>query len=148
MCINAVSYSKTARQEAIIEIIQVDPVSRQDQVVKRLVERGFRVTQASVSRDLVDLGIVKVNGAYASPRNAHLHGFGMVNLMIAGDNLIIAKCDSGLASAIAVKIDSSGVPEVIGTIAGDDTVFIAIENSALQRVAIKKLLGVLGGNAN
>ncbi|MEP6947156.1 MAG: arginine repressor [Acidobacteriota bacterium] len=142
------SYSKTARQEAIIEIIQDDAVGRQEEVVRHLVRRGFSVTQASVSRDLVELGIVKVNGAYASPRNAHLPGFGMVNLTIAGNNLIIAKCDSGLASAIAVKIDNSGVSEVIGTIAGDDTVFIAVENSALQRSAIKKLLSVLGGHSS
>ena len=58
----------------------------------------------------------------------------------------LAKCDAGLASAIAVKIDSCSVSEVIGTIAGDDTVFIAVENASLQRSAIKKLLGVLGGN--
>lgn len=139
------AYTKTARQAAIIEIIESDNVARQEQIVDHLIERGFPVTQASVSRDLVELGIVKVNGAYASPRNAFLPGFGTVNLTTAGDNLIIAKCDSGLASAIAVKIDSSSVNEVLGTIAGDDTIFIAVENSSLQRSAIKKLLTVLGG---
>lgn len=140
------AYTKAARQSAIVDIIEQDGVGRQDQIVKQLLDRGFAVTQASVSRDLVELGIVKVHGSYASPRKAVLAGFGTVNLSISGDNLIVARCDSGLASAIAVKIDSSGVSEVIGTIAGDDTIFIAVENSALQRSAIKKLLAVLGGN--
>ena len=140
------AYTKTARQAAIIEIIESEALMRQEQIVANLIDRGFAVTQASVSRDLVELGIVKVNGHYASPRNATLPGFGMVNLTTAGENLIVAKCDSGLASAIAVKIDSCSVSEVIGTIAGDDTVFIAVENASLQRSAIKKLLGVLGGN--
>src|SRR3954447_22523365 len=137
------AYTKNARQSAIIEIIESDAVMRQDQIVRQLLARGFAVTQASVSRDLVELGIVKVNGRYASPRNAVLPGFGTVNLTTSGDNLIVAKCDSGLASAIAVKIDSCAVSEVLGTIAGDDTVFIAVENASLQRSAIKKLLRVL-----
>jgi transcriptional regulator of arginine metabolism len=141
------SYTKAARQSAIIDVIETADVSRQEQIVERLINRGFTVTQASVSRDLVDLGIVKVNGHYASPRNANLPGFGTVNLVTAGDNLIVAKCDAGLASAIAVKIDSCSVPEVIGTIAGDDTIFIAVENPSLQRSAIKKLLAVLGGES-
>ena len=67
----------------------------------------------------------------------------MIDLTIAGDNLIVARCQSGLASAIAVKIDSAGLAEVIGTIAGDDTIFIAVENSAIQRLALKRLWEVL-----
>ncbi len=136
-----------ARQDAILEIIEFDKIARQDQIVSSLRARGFDVTQASVSRDLVELGIVKVNGHYASPRNAHLSGYGTVNLAVAGDNLIVARCESGLASAIAVKIDTSGIAEVIGTIAGDDTIMIAVENSALQRLAIKKLHSVLSGHS-
>jgi transcriptional regulator of arginine metabolism len=139
---------KSARQDAILRIIEVEKVARQDQLVSLLIETGFNVTQASVSRDLVDLGIVKVKGYYASPRKAELSGFGTVNLAFSGDNLIVAKCDSGLASAIAVKIDSSGISEVIGTIAGDDTIFIAVENSALQRVVLRKLLDVLSDDGD
>ena len=134
---------KSARQDTIIKIIGSERVSRQDQLADILNERGFVVTQASVSRDLVELGIVKVKGFYASPRNAALSGFGVIDLTIAGDNLIVARCQSGLASAIAVKIDSAGLAEVIGTVAGDDTIFIAVENSAIQRLALKRLWEVL-----
>lgn len=136
---------KSARQNVIVEIILSERVSRQDQLVKLLRGRGFEVTQASVSRDLVELGIVKVNGNYASPRNAQLSGFGKVEFAFAGDNLIVARCNSGLASAIAVIIDTSGINEVVGTIAGDDTILIAVENSTFQRVALEKLVRVLSG---
>lgn len=139
---------KSARQDAILKIIGVENVARQEQLVELLTSGGFSVTQASVSRDLVDLGIVKVKGLYSSPRKVQLSGYGSVNLTIAGDNLIVAKCDSGLASAIAVRIDTSGINEVVGTIAGDDTIFIAIENPALQRVALRKLLQILSGSDN
>lgn len=134
---------KSARQDTILKIIETEKVARQDQLVELLNERGFGVTQASVSRDLVELGIVKVKGFYASPRNAALSGFGIINLSIAGESVIVARCQSGLASAIAVKIDSAGVNEIVGTIAGDDTIFIAVENASTQRVAIKKLWDVL-----
>ena len=139
---------KSARQDAILRIIGMEKVTRQEQLVDLLTDGGFSVTQASVSRDLVDLGIVKVKGHYASPRRPQLSGYGTVNLTIAGENLIVAKCDSGLASAIAVRIDTSGVSEVLGTIAGDDTIFIAVENSATQRLALRKLLEILSGDGN
>jgi transcriptional regulator of arginine metabolism len=134
---------KSARQDAILRIIGSERVSRQDQLVDLLNRSGFEVTQASVSRDLVELGIVKVNGFYASPRNSDLSGFGVIDLLRAGDNLIVARCRSGLASAIAVKIDSARLSEIVGTIAGDDTIFIAVENASIQRLAIKKLWHVL-----
>ena len=97
------AYTKTARQSAIIEIIESHALMRQDQIVRQLIDRGFAVTQASVSRDLVELGIVKVNGHYASPRNAVLPGFGTVNLTTAGDNLIVAKCDSMNGLSLGVR---------------------------------------------
>ena len=134
---------KSLRQDAILKIIETEQVARQDQLVSLLETRGFDVTQASISRDLVELGVVKVKGLYASPRNAPITGFGKINLTIAGDNLIVARCQSGLASAIAVKIDTAGLGEIVGTIAGDDTIFIAVENASTQRLAIKKLWDVL-----
>ena len=131
------------RHNAIIEIISSERIARQEQIVARLMDVGFTVTQASVSRDLVNLGIVKVRGYYASPTDAHLSGFGIINLRIAGPNLIVAKCEAGLASAIAVKIDSARLKEVVGTVAGDDTIFVAVENESFQRLAIKKMWEVL-----
>lgn len=134
---------KHARQDLILKLIETNAVSRQEQIVALLAERGHIVTQASVSRDLVDLGIVKVKGNYASPRKTSMSGFGIVDLAVAGENLIVARCQSGLASAIAVKIDSAKIKEIVGTIAGDDTIMIAVENGPMQRLAIKKLWDVL-----
>ncbi len=127
----------------ILGLIESDRVSRQDQIVLLLADRGFAVTQASVSRDLVELGIVKVKGNYASPRKSTMSGFGIIDLAIAGENLIVARCQSGLASAIAVKIDAAKIKEIVGTIAGDDTIMIAVENGPKQRLAIKRLWDVL-----
>ena len=67
----------------------------------------------------------------------------VVDLAVAGENLIVPRCQSGLASAIAVKIDSAKIKEIVGTIAGDDTIMIAVENGPMQRLAIKKLWDVL-----
>ena len=64
---------------------------------------------------------------------------GLLSLQPAGDALIVARCEPGLASALAVEIDRARLPELIGTIAGDDTVFIAIDGRKVQRVAIKKI---------
>jgi transcriptional regulator of arginine metabolism len=112
-------------------------------LVDRLNDKGFEVTQASVSRDLVELGVIKANGKYSAPRDNHVEGLGKLELNVAGENLIIAKCRSGLASAFAVRIDAAGIGEIVGTIAGDDTIFIAVNDSTEQRRTMKKLLEVM-----
>ncbi|HTH52222.1 MAG TPA: hypothetical protein VL501_09830, partial [Pyrinomonadaceae bacterium] len=104
---------------------------------------GFQVTQASVSRDLDQLGVVKVNGAYSLPRvDEKRSQFGPVAFQTAGDNLIVAKTLSGLASAVTVRIDSADIPEIVGTIAGDDTIFIAVRDHKSQVSALKQITGV------
>jgi len=60
----------------------------------------------------------------------------------SGDSMIVAKCDSGLASAAAVRIDAARIPEIVGTIAGDDTIFIAVKDSKAQKAALKKVWSV------
>jgi len=136
---------KRERQESILEIIELEKIARQGQLVERLIAKGYAVTQASVSRDLVELGVVKVRGSYASPRKAEFSGFGLVKLATAGESMIVARCESGMATAIAMKLDAAEINEIVGTVAGDDTIFIAVENSALQRQAMRKMLDVLSG---
>lgn len=105
-----------------------------------LQRKGFPVNQSSVSRDLLELGIIKVNGNYAMPQKPkNAVSLGLLSLEKAGDNLIVAKCESGLASAVAVKIDSAGMVQIIGTIAGDDTIFIAVKDAKTQKATIKKI---------
>lgn len=134
---------KSERHNEILSIIRTERVERQDRLVDLLQDRGFDVTQASVSRDLVSLGIVKLNGRYTVPGSAKITGIGTVDIVLAGENLIIVKGESGLASAIAVRIDALGINEIIGTIAGDDTIFIAVENAVCQKSALKRLIGAL-----
>ena len=131
---------KEQRQTTILKLIRARQIARQEELTELLEKKGFPVTQSSVSRDLLDLGIIKANGFYAlpqKPRNAV--AFGLLSLRAAGDNLIVAKCESGLASAVAVRIDSITIEEIIGTIAGDDTIFIAVAGKDEQKAAIRKI---------
>lgn len=133
---------KRERQEALLKLISDSPISRQEELAARLTASGFSVTQASVSRDLDELGVTKMNGIYARRATEPVMDFGLRSLATAGDNLIVGKCDSGLASAITVKIDAAEIAEIVGTIAGDDTIFIAVQNSEEQRTAMKKIKSI------
>lgn len=131
---------KTERQDAILKLIGAMRIARQSELVQTLRAHGFEVTQASVSRDLEELGIVKINGAYSQPeRSGNAFGIGLIGLEIAGDNLIVAKTYSGLASASAVRIDAARIDNIVGTIAGDDTILIAVKGQKEQRAVIKRL---------
>ena len=108
--------------------------------VRALADRGYTVTQASVSRDLDELGVVKLNGAYAQPqRNMDGLGIGLLSVEAAGPNMVVVKTVPGLASATTVRIDAAKLPGIVGTIAGEDTIFIAVEGENKQRGVIKGL---------
>ncbi len=129
---------KERRQEKIRDLIQTSNIVTQGELTELLLKDGFSVTQSSVSRDLEQIGIVKVNGFYALPQITNgVQKFGLLSLDTAGENLIVAKCESGLASAVAVRIDSAKVPEIIGTIAGDDTIYIAVKDKKSQKSVMK-----------
>jgi transcriptional regulator of arginine metabolism len=132
---------KSKRLEAITNIVSSVPIARQDELIKSLSKKGYKVTQASVSRDLDELGIAKVGGRYALPSKPINGSAGpAVTLLLAGDNLIIGRCPPGMASAVAVGIDALDLPQIIGTIAGDDTIFIAVKDAASQKTVLKKIL--------
>ncbi len=132
---------KADRHNAILSLISDATIRRQDELAEHLHERGFDVTQASVSRDLDELGIVKVNGQYAQPATAvDASGpFRISAIEPAGGNLVVVRCAAGLASAVAVQIDSGSISEIVGTIAGYDTIFIAVAGSGEQKAVIRKL---------
>ncbi len=132
---------KMERHKLILNVIESRHVSRQDELAQLLSEAGFRVTQASISRDLDELGVVKVDGRYAAIELPvdEASPFGVSAIIPAGENLIVVRCSAGLASAAAVRIDGSTISEVAGTIAGDDTIFIAVDGEQNQKAAIKKL---------
>ena len=142
MHIGMLGMQKTERQNRILDVIASRRISRQDELVDELRASGFNVTQASVSRDLDEIGVIKVDGRYARAElngSANASPFGLTALETAGDNMIVAKCASGLASAAAVRIDGERMNEIVGTLAGDDTIFIAVRNAHEQKIAIKKL---------
>ena len=105
---------------------------------------GFVATQSSISRDLEELGVVKHRGYYTLPRAGDGASRGLLGLDPAGDCLVVAKCEPGLASSVAVEIDRAAIPEIVGTLAGEDTVFIAVPERKAQRVVMKKVLELFG----
>ena len=137
---------KIERHRAIQDLIRSQGVNSQTELARLLSSHGFDVTQASVSRDLEELNIAKVNGHYAVrvPDEREMPEFGLVSVARAGHNLIVLKCRSGLASAAAVRIDGARIEEITGTIAGDDTIFIAVNGETAQSSAIRKINRLFG----
>ena len=133
-----------ARRDAIRQILTASAVGTQEALRAHLERAGVPATQSSVSRDLEELGVVKHHGSYALPQANGDSARGLLSLGIAGDVLVIAKCVPGLASAVAVEIDDAAIPEIVGTLAGEDTIFIAVQDQKSQRAAIRKLWGLFG----
>lgn len=131
---------KEKRQQTILNLIRAKNITKQEELNELLSNAGFVVTQSSVSRDLDELGIVKINGFYALPQSeSQSQMFGLYSLETAGESLVVAKCEPGLASAVAVQIDRAKIIEIVGTIAGDDTIFIAVKDAKAQKNGIKKI---------
>jgi transcriptional regulator of arginine metabolism len=131
---------KAERHTKILDLISAERIATQEDLAVRLESAGFYVTQASVSRDLAELGVVKQHGVYALPaRPPRAAERGLLSLREAGGNLLIAKCLPGLASAVAVVVDAAKLPEIVGTIAGEDTIFIAVADADAQRAAQTKI---------
>ena len=129
---------KTERQQTILEIISARRVATQQQLARELGRRGIEATQSSISRDIVELGLTKLQGRYMAPPSA-VAGTPVVAVETAGDNLIVIKTDIGQASATALAIDRAGILDIVGTVAGDDTLFVAVKNLEAQRTAVKQI---------
>jgi transcriptional regulator of arginine metabolism len=136
---------KERRQQKIISLIRARRIGRQQELAEMLERAGLGATQSSISRDLEELGVVKHRGFYTmpqAPRGATARG--LLGLEPAGDCLVVARCEPGLASAVAVEIDRAGIEEIVGTLAGEDTVFIAARERKAQRAVVKKVLELFG----
>ena len=140
LCIDYAScMNKRDRQQKILSLIQAKPIGTQEDLRAMLERAGIAATQSSVSRDLEELGIVKQHGHYTLPRANGTSARGLLSLDQAGESLVIARTLPGLASAVAVEIDSAALADVVGTIAGEDTIFIAVRGAKAQRTIIKKV---------
>ncbi|MBB6092703.1 transcriptional regulator of arginine metabolism [Povalibacter uvarum] len=134
------------RRAAILRIIRESTVRNQDELVKALHKQGFEATQSSVSRDLRELGVAKAGDHYIPPAEEPLpsnHFSAVTNFVVevktAGDALTVVKTTTGTAQSVAVAIDRSDWPEVVGTISGDDTIFVATEDARAQRKLRERL---------
>lgn len=136
--------NKRERQQKILSLIQARPIGTQEDLRALLERTGVAATQSSVSRDLEELGIVKQHGHYTLPRANGASARGLLSLDQAGDSLVIARTLPGLASAVAVEIDGAALPDVVGTIAGEDTIFIAVRGAKAQRMVVKQVWELLG----
>jgi transcriptional regulator of arginine metabolism len=135
---------KEQRQKKLLSLIQAKPIGTQEELRVFLEQAGVSATQSSVSRDLEELGVIKHHGHYTLPRTNGTAARGLLSLDSAGENLVVARTEPGLASAAAVEIDSTAIPEIVGTLAGEDTVFIAVGDRNAQRAAIKKIWELFG----
>jgi transcriptional regulator of arginine metabolism len=135
---------KETRQQKILSLIRSRRIGTQEELREYLERSGVAATQSSVSRDLEELGIVKHQGHYTLPQSPNgAGGHGLLSLEAAGDALVVAKCEPGMASAVAVQIDRATIPEIVGTLAGEDTIFIAVVERKAQRTAIKRIWDLL-----
>lgn len=147
---------KTGRQRKILELINKYEIETQEDLVSRLEAEGFEVTQATISRDIRELGITKLslNGKvqrYVTVRgtdggmNNRLLGVlrtGYVSLEQAG-NILVVKTVPGMAMAVAAALDALRWDEIVGCIAGDDTIFCALRNEELFETVQDKLADLL-----
>ena len=142
---------KERRQRAIANLIRSDALSSQDELAERLGGLGFAATQATISRDLEQIGAVKARRAgqlsyalpdqvrnSASPRLAAVFRDWVRSVDTAG-NLVVIKTPPGSAHLVGVVLDQSELTEIVGTICGDDTIFIACREAADAETLSQKL---------
>src|SRR6185503_12331904 len=150
---------KQLRQRAIRDLVEQRPIRTQQELAAALHERGFRATQATISRDVAELGLRKGSregrSAYVLPprlRDAEVSGEDRLRRLLAdlpieirtAGLLLIVKTLPGSAHAIAAALDRARWPDVVGSIAGDDTVFVATgDKGSLHRLR-DRLLGLAG----
>jgi len=133
--------SKRERQETLSEILRSKKIESQFQIQNELKRFGIHATQASISRDFEELGVVKIKGIYQLPAivTREVQMGEIKEIDTAGDNLIVVKTPPGQASMTALVIDKMNIPGVVGTVAGDDTFFVATKSLAEQKTAIKQI---------
>lgn len=131
---------KAARQSAILETVTSAEIGTQNDLVAALRKKGVSATQVSISRDVAELGLVKVGGYYraaTADSGAHdpelpLRAF-VRAVKPAGTNLTVVRCDAGSAPRVGLALDGLDLPGLVGTLAGDDTVFVACDSASAQK---------------
>ncbi|MBR6309250.1 MAG: arginine repressor [Lachnospiraceae bacterium] len=148
---------KNNRHKKILELIEKFDIDTQDELCKKLEEAGFSVTQATVSRDINTLHLYKKNLGNGRQKYAidtdndheldekyrRVLTDGFVSIDMA-QNILVIKTVSGMAMAVAAAVDSLKFSEIVGTIAGDDTIMMAIRTVEDTKAVMKKIQSIIG----
>jgi transcriptional regulator of arginine metabolism len=136
------------RHLKILELISTRPIHTQEDLADALAAEGWSVTQSSVSRDIAALRLAKVDGIYQRPGAAVARirepdelriAEGVLTVEVAGDALVVVHTPPGEANRVGVALDRLSWPEIVGTIAGDDTIFLAVQGRKAQREVVRRL---------
>ncbi len=135
--------NKAERHQQILKIIDEEEVHTQEQLAQLLKRRGIETTQVTLSRDIRELGLVKTAQGYAdmgnpTPKFLSLAREFMVSA-VAAQNLVVVRTSPGHAMSLAIALDTEQYPNVVGTIAGDDTIFIAMPDRHLAAALAAEL---------
>jgi transcriptional regulator of arginine metabolism len=141
------------RRTQILNLLRTDPAATQEELRRKLARRGIRVTQATVSRDLEELGLVKTRSGYRLPEAAEPPAPVQPTLQVIlkeflrevgeASNLVVLKTYPGNAHTVAAVLDAQDWAEVVGTVAGDDTVFVATPSAREAGQIRKKILALV-----
>jgi transcriptional regulator of arginine metabolism len=147
-------HHRDARRTAIVRLLRHTPVRRQQELVRLLKREGHAVTQSSISRDLRELGVLKHSDGYVLPDNAEIgsrtqDNFATVAQFVrevrtAGPSITVLKTTIGSAGSVAAAIDKAGWQDVVGTVSGDDTIFIATADARAQSRVLEQLRDAFG----
>jgi len=140
-----------SRRRLIAELLEAHSIHRQAELVHLLRAEGHEATQSSVSRDLRDLGAAKLRDGYSLPERDDGNNEQALRLVAefvreirsAGPNLLVITTAIGAAQRVALTLDRISWPEVVGTVSGDDTIFVATTGAAPQRRLAGRLRGAL-----
>jgi transcriptional regulator of arginine metabolism len=150
--------SRAERQRAIVDMLREGPVRSQEEVATRLTEAGYEVTQGTVARDLEQIGAVKVKRegklGYSLPeklgdRNWSQDRLGRifaewVQSVETSGSMVVVRTPPGSAHLVALAVDQAKFPEVVGTIAGDDALFIAVRSNLPAEPLAERLRDMMG----
>ena len=141
--------TKTYRQGQILKLIRSKKIFTQEELAQELKNQGIAATQVTLSRDLRDLRLVKTREGYQEMAPEETGpGFTMLageflNDVLRAQNLVVLKTSPGHANSVAVALDREGWPEVVGTIAGDDTILLITPDNPTAEGVQERLLGLL-----
>ncbi|MCB9637398.1 MAG: arginine repressor [Myxococcales bacterium] len=136
---------KKDRQAKIMEVIRTERITSQHQLLERLQLLGVEANQSSISRDLTELMIEKADGVYQLPIRNRASSVALIEVLSiepVGENLVVMKTPVGQAQLAGVHIDRMKLPDLVGTVAGDDTIFIAVRDRAGQQRVVRQVLAL------